>query len=76
MAIEVKTKKWGNSIGMIIPNKIVSQLNLKPEQKIIIEIEAKKENVLKEMFGKMKSKKSASQIVNEFRKDFNISKWM
>lgn len=74
MSIEVKTKKWGNSIGVIIPNEAVERLNIKPEEEIIIEIE-KKSNVLKEMFGKAKFKKPAKKMIEEFRRKHE-SKWM
>ena len=74
MAIEVKTKKWGNSIGIIIPIEAVERFNIKPEEDIIIEIE-KKNNVLNEMFGKAKFKKSAKRMIEDFRKE-NESKWM
>ena len=74
MAIEVKTKKWGNSIGIVIPNEAIARLNIKPDEEIVIEIE-KKNNVLKEMFGKAKFKRSAKKIIEEFRKDLE-SKWM
>lgn len=74
MAIEVKVKKWGNSIGVVIPGEAVERLNLKPNEEIIIEIE-RKNNVLKEMFGKAKFKKPAKQMIEEFRKDFE-SKWL
>ncbi|MEK6895325.1 MAG: hypothetical protein AABX48_02285 [Nanoarchaeota archaeon] len=74
MAIEVKTKKWGNSIGVIIPNSAIEKFNIKPEEKIMIEIN-KKQNVLEEMFGKAKFKKSTKEILNESRREFE-SKWM
>lgn len=74
MAIEVKTKKWGNSIGVIIPNKTVEKLNIKPEENVMIEIE-KKNNVLKELFGRAKFKKSAKKMITEFRRDYE-SKWL
>lgn len=74
MTIEVKTKKWGNSIGIIIPSETIERLNIKPDEKIVIEIE-KKENVLKELFGAMKSKKTTEQILKEIRKEME-SKWM
>ncbi|MEK6854716.1 MAG: hypothetical protein AABX73_00665 [Nanoarchaeota archaeon] len=74
MAIEVKTKKWRNSVGIIIPIEAVERFNIKPEEDIIIEIE-KKNNVLKEMFGKAKFKKSAKRMIEDFRKE-NESKWM
>ena len=71
MAIEVKIKRWGNSIGVVIPNEVVERLNLKPEEEIIIEIE-KKNNILKEMFGKAKFKKSSKKMVGDFRKECRI----
>ena len=74
MAIEVKTKKWGNSIGIVIPSETINKLNIKPEERIIIQIE-RKTNVLKEMFGKAKFKKSAKKMIEEFRRGAE-SKWM
>ncbi len=74
MGIEVKTKKWGNSIGIIIPSEAVDKLNIKPEENLVIEIN-KKENVLKELFGAVKFKKPTEEILKEVRKDFE-SKWM
>lgn len=74
MEIEVKTKKWGNSIGLIIPSETIEKLNIRPEERIIIEIE-KKKNVLRELFGTMKSKKTARQMLNETRIKMK-SKWM
>ena len=76
MAIEVRTKKWGNSIGIIIPSKTVEEFNIKPEEKISINI-SKKGNVLMEMFGAGKfKKKSARKMLDEFRKENPESKWM
>ena len=74
MAVEVKTKRWGNSIGIVIPIEAVKRLNIKPDEEIVIEIE-KKENVLKEMFGSMKFKKSTKQILKEAREELE-GKWL
>lgn len=74
MAIAVKTKQWGNSIGVVIPKETLKRLNIKPEEEIVIEIE-KKSNVLKEMFGAAKFKKSAKKMIGDFRKE-SESKWM
>ena len=73
MAIQVKTKKWGNSIGIIIPSETVEKLNIKPEETIEVEV-SKKSNVLKELFGAMKFKKVTEKILKEIRKDLE-SKW-
>lgn len=48
--ISCKTKRWGNSIGIIIPNNIVKTLHLEEEQEIIIDITTAV-NPLKELFG-------------------------
>jgi len=74
MTVEVKTKKWGNSIGVIIPAKIVAQLNIKPEEKVHLSI-TKHSNVLEELFGSLKSLKSAREILQEVREDLEGS-WL
>ncbi len=74
MAIEVETKKWGNSIGIVIPNKTVEKLKLKPEEIIMIDI-TKKENVLKEMFGRGRFNESTEELLKESRKEL-ASKWL
>ena len=48
MLTEVKTKQWGNSIGVVIPKKLVDNLKIKADENIIIDVE-KKENPLKEV---------------------------
>ncbi len=74
MATEVKTKRWGNSIGVVIPIETVDKLNLRPEETVIIEI-TKKDNALKELFGSLKFRKSTEQILKEVRKDLE-GKWL
>jgi len=65
--MEVKTKQWGNSIGLVIPKEVVDSLKIRPEENIIIEIE-KKENPLKELFGFGKGKKITRKAFLENRK--------
>lgn len=74
MGIQVKTKKWGNSIGIIIPSETIERLNIKPEEEIVIEIE-KKSNVLRELFGALKFEKTTEQLLKESREEME-SKWM
>ena len=64
-----KTRKWGNSLGMIIPSGIVKSLNLKEDQKIIVEINGV-ENPLKEMFGFAKKNPITKKEFVEMRKLF------
>lgn len=45
-----KIKKWGNSIGVLIPKEDAEELQLKEGQEVVVEI-TPKENPLKELFG-------------------------
>ncbi len=74
MAVETITKRWGNSIGVVIPNETVDKLSLKPNESVVIEI-IKKENILKELFGAIRIKKSTEQIIKEGRAETE-SKWL
>ena len=74
MAIEVKTKKWGNSLGIIIPSKEAENLKLKENQTIRVDINLTAENPLREMFGTLKFKKPTEKILKEIRK--GESKWI
>ena len=47
---EVKTRKWGSSIGVVLPKALVEEAGIKPNEKIVIEI--KKRPLAKEFFGK------------------------
>ena len=74
MTIEAKTRKWGNSIGIIIPRDAAENLNIKPGEEVMLEIQ-KKGNVLKELFGAVKFGKPTNKLIKEVRKDLG-SKWM
>ncbi|MEM3126546.1 MAG: AbrB/MazE/SpoVT family DNA-binding domain-containing protein [Candidatus Woesearchaeota archaeon] len=68
-----KIKPWGNSIGLIVPKETVKKLNLKPGEEVAFTIE-KKGNVLKELYGALKFKKSTKQLLKESRE--LESKWI
>ncbi len=74
MAIETKTKKWGNSIGVVIPAETVERLKLKPGEQITIDVE-KKQNVLKELFGSLRFTRSTKMILEEVREELE-GKWL
>lgn len=48
--IVAKTRKWGNSLGIVIPKEEAESLNLKEDQEVVVDI-IKKNNPLKELFG-------------------------
>ena len=68
MVIEVVVKKWGNSMGIILPKELVNKEGLKENQKVFIELI--REVDLSPVFGTLKGKLklSAQQFKNEIRK--------
>jgi len=73
----VKIKKWGNSMGIVIPKDEVRRLKLKVDQDVNMEL-FKKENPLKELHGfgkRMGGKKITKKEFLEYRRSFE-SKWM
>ncbi len=50
--VRVKTKRWGSSIGVIIPNEIVKEQMIRPGDEL--EIEITKETDIEKMFGALK----------------------
>ena len=69
-----KTRKWGSSMGLLIPKQEVVNLGLKEDQEVVVEI-TKKENPLKELFGFGKGRKITKRQIRENRKLLE-SKWM
>ena len=72
MEIKAKTKKWGNSIGVIIPKEIIRQQNIKPDQEITILISSKPITTGRDIWGTFKFKKSTEQLMREVDKDFDV----
>lgn len=58
MAIEVKLKKWGNSMAVIVPSAIIEKRKLKENDTILIEVI--READLSGIFGSLKGKRKMS----------------
>lgn len=71
MEIETKTKKWGSSLGIIIPKEIVERENLKQNQTIkILAIETQTKTKVKDIFGTLKNWRINTQkFKEEIRKE-------
>ena len=70
MEIETIAKRWGSSIGIIIPKEIVESNKIRENDKIIIDI--KKRPIAKEFFGKYPNwKRSTQEIKDEARKGWD-----
>ena len=68
MEIKAITRKWGNSIAVVIPREVVERERIKEDQEVKISVEKKrpKAGVL---FGFLKDwKKSGQEIKDEMRR--------
>lgn len=65
-AIEVKSRKWGSSIGVIIPKEIVVKEKIKKGQKLELIIRKPVKLDMKNVFGSLKDwKKPTEKIMRE-----------
>ncbi len=71
MEIEARTKKWGSSLGIVIPKDLVERENLKKDQLIkILAVETEKKTKVKDIFGTLKNWKiNAQKFKDEVRKE-------
>lgn len=72
MEIETLTRKWGNSIAVIIPSKIVEEQKLRENERVTVKIEKKRKVKVKDIFGLLKEwKKPTEEIIKEARKGWD-----
>lgn len=71
VSIQAKVKRWGNSLGIIIPSETVETEKIKENQEIRIIIVGDSKNVLRETFGMLKGKLkgTAQDFKNEARRE-------
>ncbi len=70
LEIEIKTRKWGNSLGLTIPKAIVRKERIK-ENDILRLLIVKKDNILDKTFGMLKDniKEPTQDIKDRLRKE-------
>lgn len=59
-------RKWGNSIGITLPNEVVEEGGIKTKKEIEVLIVEKKID-LKKIFGSLKLKEPTQKIKDEMR---------
>ena len=62
---ETRLKAWGNSVGVVIPKEDIKKEGLYLDQKVKVVITPVKTLKVKDIFGKLKSKKSAKELLKE-----------
>ncbi len=71
---EVELKKWGNSIGLIVPKDGLKRESLRDGQKVRAIITPLKTLKVKDVFGKQKLRRPTAELMaeldNEFEKTF------
>ncbi|MEK6961553.1 MAG: AbrB/MazE/SpoVT family DNA-binding domain-containing protein [Nanoarchaeota archaeon] len=65
------TKRWGNSLGIVIPKDLVDELGLKPHEEVVFEVHKRSGTVLKDLFGAVKWSKSPKDLLKESRKELD-----
>ncbi|MFH1409810.1 MAG: AbrB/MazE/SpoVT family DNA-binding domain-containing protein [Nanoarchaeota archaeon] len=65
MAAEAIVRKWGNSLGIILPKEFVEQKKIKENEKVQIEV-VKKANI-SHLFGSLKTKMTGQQFKDQVR---------
>lgn len=70
--IKVKTKKWGNSIGILIPKDVIRKEKIQPDQEVTVLISAKPVTKGKDIWGTMKFKESTEELMREIDKEFGM----
>ncbi len=63
--VECIAKRWGSSLGIVIPKDVVDDEHISENEKITVVI--KKRHLAKEFFGILPWKRSAQQIKDEMR---------
>jgi antitoxin component of MazEF toxin-antitoxin module len=72
--MECTVKKWGNSVGVILPGNIVKEMDLKPNDKIRIDIEkGVKGKDIWNLLPKQKrnAQRDTQKIVDELKKGWD-----
>lgn len=76
--IKAITRKWGNSIAVVIPKEIADKQKIKEDEEVNITVEKKKPSI-KHLFGILKGWKiDAQKVKDELRKEESLAeerKW-
>ncbi len=67
---EVELKKWGNSVGLIVPKEALERESLRPRQRVRAIISPIKTLKVKDVFGKQKLRGQAARLMAEIDEEF------
>ncbi|MBS3099933.1 AbrB/MazE/SpoVT family DNA-binding domain-containing protein [Candidatus Pacearchaeota archaeon] len=64
------TRKWGNSLGIVIPLNVIKEENLKENREVTLKLV--KKSPFEELFGSVKFKRPVKEIVRKLKKECDI----
>ncbi len=68
ISLKSHIRKWGRSLGVVIPKKFVVKEHIRPNETVEIFIR-KRNNPMKETFGTLKFDKSTEEILRKSDKE-------
>ncbi len=68
MAVTVMTKKWGNSIGVIIPREVVEREGIEADKPVSLEVKLVRHPFAK-FFGTLKTGRPVQETKDELKKE-------
>lgn len=70
-AVVAKARKWGNSIGVILPKDVVEKVGIRDGSEVELLVGKKEKNILQQLFGSMKGKTKDKRPLAEFMKEID-----
>lgn len=65
--MKLKIKKWGNSLGAVLPKEMIKKKGLKEGSTVEVLVPENRKVDINKLFGSFKFKKSAQQMKDEMR---------
>ena len=77
--INAKTRKWGNSVGVVIPNKVIQREGIKEGQEVIMTLVSRRKTTVGDLFElakkhhlpRKKFKRSTQEILDEIDRELD-----
>ena len=70
MEFKTKARKWGSSVGIVLPKEVVDEIGIKPDESVTIDI--KKKLMVKDVFGILPHRKrSTDEIIKDIKQGWN-----
>jgi len=67
--METRVKKWGNSMGILIPKDIIEKEHIKEGAEVEIVLTLKNKTTVNDIFGAIKLKRPTDKILKEVDED-------